>query len=325
MASFLSKRPDPGRSARRRRLLIIGLVAFVAVDIALIALALAPPDTSSSPRSSIGPVEIPSQDTSLSPEPEPPAIVPAVVPTRILTARDDLLAWRATTGPCPDSGATPERTEDAGATWSPTDATGPTGIRALQSIIIEGTAVASMVGHSPDDCSPMFVRTYVAGDNYAEYPAGLADAWFVQPLNRAVVHGPGGDRTSPCANTLALAVRDDSSLAVLCENQTIVTSADGGATWPASVPAAGVMNLAPAASGFVAAAVAQASCAGVAILSVPEGADGASAPAQTGCFPTGATLESLAGNIAVSQAPATLWLWAGDAFVRSGDGGNTWV
>ena len=321
------KRLDPSRELRRRRLFFVGLAIFVAADIALVAFALNPPvperativtAPSVTPEPSAEPVE--------SAEPTPPVtVVAAVAPTRILVARDGSLAWRATTGPCPGMPALPELTVDAGVTWKPTTATGPTGVFSLQTITIESIDVASMVGQSPVDCSPMFVRTFVAGDNYKEFPADLPGAWYVQPLDRTIIHSPSGDFAAPCVNVLAFAAHDANRAAVLCADQTVHLTTDAAQSWPMSALIPGVMNVAPSTRGYVIASVGAPDCAGVELLALSEGGDEATTDVtRTGCLPTAAVPDSLAGNIALSEAAGALWLWAGDMLSRSGDGGATW-
>ena len=326
MARFTGiRRPDPGAVSRRRRLLIGGLVLFLAVDVALVAVALnAPHPTEEASGGTASPTVRATPTPTATSKPKPTvAPVAAVLPTRLIVARDGELAWRAATGACPATSASPELTTNSGATWKPTDATGPTGVRSLQSITIEGREVASMIGQSAADCSTMFVRTYVAGDNYEEYPADLAGVWFVNPLNRAALHSPAGDFSAPCTTVLTLAARDANNAAVLCGDQTVFTTTDAAASWSPAMPVSGALNLAPSAAGYVVAAVGAPGCAGVEILSITEPV---ATPqfTPTGCFPSDVAPASFSGNVALSEAAGTLWLWAGDSLSRSGDGGATW-
>jgi hypothetical protein len=326
MAVTPKNRPDPGRQQTRRRLWMIGLSLFVIADIALVAMALNQPvhlipDALATPVFSPAPSSTPAPTATS----EPPTSLPTVAlvsPSRVLEARDGSLAWRATTGPCPDGTASPERTTDAGVTWKPTNATGPTDVVSVQRITIEGSDVASMVGQVTSDCSPSFIRTYVAGDNYARYPADLAGAWYVHPLNRAVVHSPAGEFSAPCENVVAFATIDATQAAVLCDGQILHVTADAAASWSGAVVVPGAMNLTESASGYLIATVStDPACVGVQLVTLP--VDG-SASAPTGCFPSSADPQSLAGNIAVSDGDGTVWLWAGDSLVRSSDGGAIW-
>ena len=323
------KRPDPSATARRRTLLLVGFALFLVADIALAAVALTGGRTpANTPANTAAPVapQSPSAAPSPSSTPTPTATVPpvaAVLPARIIVAADASLAWRATTGACPATQATPEITTNSGAKWTATNATTPTGIRSLQSIAIEGKRVASMIGQAGQDCSVELVRTFVSGTNYEKYPAALAGAWYVNPLDRASVHTPAGTFPAPCKNVLVLAHRNASSAAMLCDDQKIHTTKDGGATWSGSVSIRGALNLAPSAAGYVVAAVGSDACKGVQVLSIAEPAE--TAATATGCLPTDAPPSTLSGNITLSEGAGTLWLWAGDVLKRSTDGGVSWL
>ena len=324
------KRADPSRAARRRTLLLVGFALFVVADIALAAVALTgartPADT---PANTAAPVAPQSSSAAPSPSSTPTPIptvppVAAVLPTRIIVAADASLAWRATTGACPATQATPEITTNSGAKWTATNATTPTGVRSLQSIAIEGKRVASMIGQAGQDCSVELVRTFVSGTNYEKYPAALAGAWFINPLDRASIHTPAGTFfPAPCKTALVLVHRNASSAAVLCDDQTLHTTKDGGSTWSGSVSIRGALNLAPSAAGYVVAAVGSDACKGVQVLSIAEPAE--TAATATGCLPTDAPPSTLSGNITLSEGAGTLWLWAGDVLKRSTDGGVSWL
>ena len=325
MAVTPKNRPDPGRQLAHRRLWVVGLALFLIADIVLVAMALnrpnpPVPDALMTPTFTSSPP--PSSTPTVEPR-QPLKTVRILNPTRILEARDDALAWRATTGPCSaDVAALPERTVDSGATWKQTNATGATDLVSLQTVTIEGTDVVSMIGQLASDCSTSLIRSYVAGDNYTRVPADLGGAWFVDPLDHAIVHSPAGDFAAPCENVMAFAAMVGERAAVLCDGQTLHVTADAAASWSAAVSVPGAMNLTESAAGYLVATVStDPACVGVQLVTLP--ADGA-APTATGCFPTEAEPTSLAGNIAVSEGAETLWLWAGDAFVRSSDGGTTW-
>ena len=177
-----------------------------------------------------------------------------------------------------------------------------------------------MVGLSGDDCSPQLVRTFVAGDNYAAYPELLSGTWFVNPADRAALRSPSGDFGTPCTQVIALAARDASSAAILCDAGEIFTTTDAAASWSEPVTVRGAVNLSSASNGYVVAAVGNPECVGVEIF----GVDDTGGATPTGCFPLPVEPASLAGDIAVSQAGDTLWLWAGEKVIRSADGGSTW-
>lgn len=331
--------PVDGDAATRRRWLVIaGVTALVLLDVILVVWVLGRPQTSEAgsqepitgaPSSGVtaepdadggetDPDVEPSEDPDGPAAIEPVASGPAA---RILTALDGDVAWRATTGECPAATASPEFSTDGGASWTTTDATGPTGVTALQRIIVSSADVAAMVGAAPDGCEPTLIRTYVAGDNYEDYPAEVAAAWHVDPADRASVNAPGGVVEAPCAAVVAIAAASDAAAAVLCADGTMATTTDAGAAWSTPVAVAGAQAVAPTSGGYVVARLGGTSCTGVGIAVVD--ADGASAT-ESGCLSVSGDLASLAGQIAVSDGDGTLWLWAGEALARSTDRGATW-
>lgn len=316
MALKRRKRLDPRAPARRRAWIYLAVALFLILDIVLVALALnfAHPGT---PRGTVGPIPTFTPQTPTS-TPSATADALAVPSTRVLTALDSTTAWRATTGACPSTPASPELTTDSGATWKKTDATGPTKVTAIQRIIVDGKALATMVGLNQADCTPALIKTFVAGRSYAAYPNDLAGTWFVNPADRSSVHSPAGDFPSPCT-TIALAPRDAKAAAILCDDYTVHMTTDAAVTWSPGVQAPGAVALASSDTGYFAAALARAGCQGVEVSEV-----NASSAGTPGCYPSAANADSLPENVAFSAAADSLWLWAGDSVARSTDNGVTW-
>jgi len=311
----------PQDSSRRRVWIYLAVVAFILADALLISWALGArtADTVTESASPI-PTFTPVQATST---PSPEASVVAIPSTRLLSALDDATAWRATTGECPIASAKPELSTDAGLTWESTDATGDVQVASLQSIQVVNETVVEMVGLSVADCSPQFVRSFVAGDDYADYPALLAGEWYVDPADRSVVHTPAGDETAPCASVVALSARtdEDGAAAVLCSDTNVYTTRDVAETWGSPVQIPGAVNLAVTTMGYVVATIGLPECAGVQLVALSEEAP---LPNPTGCLPVTIPSETLPGNVAVSEAAGTLWVWVSDEIKRSRDEGATW-
>lgn len=320
----------PQRRGERRFWPVLALVAFLVLDAVLVAWALsahraasesepaAVPIVSPQPGETASPGPSPSQPASAPPEADSVAPVPA---NRVLSALDAEVAWRALTGACPETAATPQLTTDGGSSWRDTDATAPTGVTAIQRIVVEAPDVATMVALRGSDCAPTIIRTFVAGDNYEEYPEELAAAWFVDPADRSRVQSPTGTASAPCRSVVALAARDGASALVLCGDGSLAATADGGASWTAAVAAPGVQAIGSASAGFIAAAVGREGCAGIQVLQI----DAASAASSaTGCLPTEIAAAEFAGVVAIAEAASTVWLWAGDLVQRSSDGGASW-
>jgi len=326
--SSTRRKSAASRARARKRYLIAGLAAFLIIDIGLVAFALNRPrvEPEAAPERPVsaaqGETDVPSPTPTAEAAPPATDIPQTLTPTRVLAARDGSLAWRATTGPC-GAPALPELTTDAGATWKATTATGPTGVVSLQSIVIEGQQVASMIGQDAADCSVTLVRTFVSGNDYAEYPADLANNWFIDPLDHARVHSPAGDAAAPCANASSLAARSTAAAAVLCSDGTIFSTSDGATTWN-SVPAPeGIMAVTSAEEGYLYAQVGDDSCAGVQVGYFSAGPAG-SAVVPRACVPNAQTPDALAGNIALAGGESSVWMWAGDVMARSVDGGGIW-
>ncbi|MDY7540921.1 hypothetical protein [Cryobacterium sp. 5B3] len=327
----------PRDTSRRRTGVYVGVVAFVAVDILLIVLALgsnrsAATAETAAPIATFGASSVqPTPAETTAPTPTPVATAtststPAastllpVPPTRLLGAVDAKTAWRAQTGACPTAAATPELTTDSGVTWKKTDATGPTKVTALQRLTVTSESTVEFVGLAKADCAPQFVKTFVTGDNYSSYPDKLAGTWYVDPADRATVQSPGGAKKAPCDAVVTLAVRDTKNAAALCADGRAFSTTDAAATWSASDTLPGTVTLTDTTTGYLAAAVGRSGCAGVQILTLKPSLESA----VSGCYPTPSPAQSLPGNVALSGASGTLWLWAGDALGRSSDGGATW-
>ena len=315
-------------SPARRRWLVGGLAVFLLFDLGLVFFALTATKPVSSAGTVIEPVETIAPADTEPVETAAPAVVEpveteataTVTPTRLLAALDSSTAWRASTGVCPAASAAPELTTDSGATWESFNASIETDASSILAInVIDGTE-ASLVTLDITDCAPQLVSTFVAGDQWRAYPERAAAEWYVDPATPATVHSPSGDAAAPCATVATFAATDDSSAAVLCTDASVFTTTDAGATWSAPVSIPGAAALAATTGGYSVAVVNPAGCVGVSLVTVS--ADGALDAAARACL--AATVNP--GETAISVARGgTLWLWAGDAFARSTDGGQSWA
>lgn len=325
----------PHDTSRRLVWVYVGVVAFVAVDILLVVLALssnhatataktaAPIPTFGSTGLEQTPTASPAATPAATVKPTPTTAAVTflpVPPTRLLDAVDANTAWRAQTGACPETAAAPEVTSDGGATWKKTDASGPTEVTALQRLTATSESVVASVGLARADCAPQFVQTYIGGGNYASYPDKLAATWYVDPADGANVHSPTGTKTAPCDAVVTLAVRDDEHAAALCADGRLFSTSDAAATWSAPVTLPGVTSLTDTTTGYLAAAIGRTECAGVQVLALETSLESI----VSGCYETPAPARSLSGAVAISQDSENLWLWAGSALGRSSDGGFTW-
>jgi hypothetical protein len=321
-----SGRKNRNNSARRRWL-VGGLAVFLLFDAGLVFFAL----TNTKPASSAGTVaEAPTTEPPVD-EPvettEPAVVEPVettatatVTPTRLLSALDASTAWRASTGACPATNANPELTTDSGAIWESFNASIETDASSILAMNVVDNTEVSLVTLDVADCAPQLVSTFVAGNQWKAYPERAAAEWYLDPATPATVHSPSGDAAAPCTTVATLAATDDSSAAVLCADASVFTTQDAGATWSAPTSVPGAAALAATTDGYEVAVANPVGCVGVSLVKVS--ADGVLDATARACL--AATVNP--GETAVSAVEdGTLWLWAGDAFARSTDGGASWV
>ena len=329
MAAPKYKRHVPTDGSQRRLITYVAVSLFVLVDLALIGWALnSTRGAPAAPQAEDLPVATtPQLAPTETPTPEPTAAAPtftlaeAVAPTRIITALSATTAWRAQTGPCPVTAAEPEYTLDGGVTWTTTDATGPTGVTAIQSITVEADGIASMVALDGTDCAPQFVKTFVAGDNYRAYDDQLENNWYVNPDEPLTVVGPTGAADSPCGQVVSLAPTSQTAAAVLCSDQTVFMTDSGGADWIGPVSAPSTVGISASVAGYRLASVGHVDCAGIRLGMLLRGQ---SAVDVTGCLQSETITADSAAGTAVSEADGAVWVWTQDQVSRTMDGGATW-
>lgn len=317
MASNRAPVRRPRGEGLPRRWWIVLLVLFLVFDIILVVLAL----NSDRAPSSAGrqtPIAAPSPapSDSVAPSPSQAATAPiAPVQRRLLSAVSADIAWRGDIGVCPDGPSALEYTADGGSTWKTVDPGPETGANTVLRLIPADASQANAVTLNAD-CSPQLVGTFVAGDAWEDYSSDLGSYWYVDPADRATVHSPVGPLAAPCDSVVALATRS-SEAAVLCADQRIFETTAGGTEWSTAVPITGAVALTGFNEGYVVAVVGQSSCAGTSVIVMA-----AEGPGEArGCLGEAPP----AGEVAVAAAEdGTLWVWSGENFERSTDGGMTW-
>ncbi|RUR01236.1 hypothetical protein [Labedella endophytica] len=318
------RRHSPAREARKRWLAVIGIALFIAVDILLVVLAL---QSTSARDNGSTPAVVPTSSESSRPTPTAsptptdaaPSSVTAVPPTRILAALDASVAWRATTGSCPDTAVAPELTIDGGATWSSADLTGLTGVTALQRILVTDADTATFLG-SGAECDPAVARTFVGGADFAEYPDQLEGSWYLSPVGGSTVHAPGGDVAAPCDATVTVAPLGDDTAAVLCSDSSLHVTTDAGASWSTLDELPGAVALTDSADGFLVASAGSAGCAGVELTLI--GVDDDRTPVD--CVESSIPAGDLAGSTAIDWTDGAIWVWVDDRLLISTDDGGSW-
>lgn len=312
------------REARKHWLAIIGIILFLAVDVLLVVLALrstSPRDNgSASPSEPLPAASSPAATPTATPTPSATSAISPTAPTRILTALDASVAWRATTGACPSAVASPELTTDGGGTWSVTDLTTTTGVLALQRIVVTDPDTATFLG-AADDCTADAARTFVAGADFAAAPDQLDGTWYLAPVGGATVHAPGGDVAAPCASAISIAPSDDSQAGVLCGDGSVHLTADAGGTWTAVEAPEGTVALTGTSDGVLVASVGLAQCAGVQLTTISLTDD--SAPLA--CVESSEPASDLVGSTAIDWTDDSIWIWVDDRLLISTDEGATWT
>ncbi|QYF73730.1 hypothetical protein [Cryobacterium sp. PAMC25264] len=194
----------------------------------------------------------------------------------------------------------------------------------MQQLNVVTESLVELVGLSAADCTPQFVRSFVAGADYSDYPSQLASEWYIDPADRSIVHSPAGTQAASCSTVVALAARADEeedSAAVLCDDTQVFTTGDSGTTWASPIQVSGAVNIAVTPMGYIVATVGLPDCKGVqlAVLTTEQ-----QSVQQTGCLAVDLPTEIMQDNVAISEAGGTVWVWAGDSVQRSIDWGRTW-
>lgn len=228
------------------------------------------------------------------------------MPTRILAAGEEQgHVLRAQTDVCGAGTNLVEVSFDSGASWQSFPVTDAQGV-ALQSIDA-GNASILYATYLDSNCEPQFSRSFVGGTEWAP-EIDLAGRWYI-----------GAEQTFGAEQPPCTAVGFSSSGArgiVLCDDASVAVSEDAGTTWsaPIDVPNAAAVGL--SVDGFVIASVDEDECTGAQTRLLQNGQLGD----PGGCVE--GSIEE--GGVAVGGNATDLYLWAGDAFVRSTDGGATW-
>jgi len=314
-------------SGRRWRWWAIGIVAFLAVDVALVWWALAATSRSAAetaeplPLSAFAPAPTPKPATARAvstptPTPTPEPLVLESM-ARQLQPIDGSRAWRSASTACAGP-STIEWTEDGGASWTAWSA-GDDVAGILGIVSYDDASVVGIVAMLGGDCRAEYRMSYTAGEFWGAYPDEQPEFALVDPASRAAVLTSAGPITSPCGEISELA-ETPAGLAVLCTSTALtVTSPDLASSMPVALEGQAVA-VTQAGDGYLVAARRDPGCAGGLELS-RVGVDGSVAPAV--CLPGFA--DETAPVTLAAAADGTLWLWAGDRVGVSGDGGASWA
>lgn len=314
-----AKRPNH-RASGTRPIIVIGLALLAIATLLLAAAAmLQGRDTEPSEPRYTPTATAPSEDAPAEPEaeptPEPPAPVEFVSPAmqRLLAVgTDGEHVLRAMVGQCPSPEGWLEVSFDAGLSWESGRAEVVEATALLQ-LDLSDPAVTRFVSLDTE-CAPQAARSFVGGTSWQA--ADLVEApWRLDPASSSTVHTPLGERALPC-DAVALSSSGGRAVA-LCANSSVTMSEDSGDTWAAPVAAPSAVSVGVTTDAFVVASGGEPDCAGVRTRTLA----GSELSAPGACV---GGADGRDGQIAVTGGPAAWFLWAGDAFLASSDGGATW-
>ncbi|MEL4320070.1 hypothetical protein WJX64_13725 [Leifsonia sp. YIM 134122] len=318
MARRVPGRTDRSSGERSRPLWIVGIAALALVVIVLVYLALtqnrnAPDGAAVSTPASLVPVD--RATPTVEPSAEPVAVV--TPPARIMAAVDGERAYRAGVGSCPGDQPIVQATDDGGASWSDFTVTVEPAAASVRTILPGSGDYVALVSADAASCTPLFARSYVAGEEW-EAADEVDTTWHLSQDATSVV-APGGAASQPCDQPVQVAATSDTAAAVLCASSTVMTTTDAGGSWSEPLSVTGAAAVAPGGDGYLIVISRQNGCDGAQVSSTPvEGGTEATQPST--CVESGAAPQ----DNAVAQGGDTIWLWSGDAFARSTDGGLTW-
>lgn len=308
--------PRPNHEPFPKWLALTLLSGLLVVTLIVVALAVSStrgesPNAGTVPSTS-QPDPEPEEDPEPEPEPEAPAYAAPAMQRLLSTGSAASQVLRALAGTCPDPAGSLEVSFDGGSTWLAGVTASVDARRLLQLDATGGDFVRMVVLDA--DCAPQIARSFVGGTSW-ELDPDPGPVWYIDPGDAAVVHAPAGAQTLPC-QAVGLSTQASRG-AVLCSDSTVLQSESGGAAWsaPVAVPNGAAVGVAP--EGIVVASLDEPDCVGMRTRLLAGGELGS----------PGACLEvsrAEGGQAAVVGAAGVWYLWAGEAFARSTDLGQTW-
>ena len=305
---------------------VVGLAAFLAIDVVLVALAMGSThgagSGAASTASPVGATVSTTAATASAPTtagsttPGSGSVVRVdVAPVSVgLFALDQTTAVRFTVGSCGKGGSAVEVTQDGGATWTsrpaPFEAVVRLRIRPDKSIFAVGA-------DKSDGCVPA-IRRAVRLDGQWGGATRAAGVWFRDPRGAQTVGLPVGGTGKPCSGG---SVTDlsmiDAGATALCDTGEVLVSQTGSQWQSAGSVAGGLAVAVDNKSQPYAVATGIAACRGLAVVrpAAPATVIGCVAMDLSGVTP---------GSIALSVASDSGWLRVGSKVYRSDAALSTW-
>lgn len=212
----------------RRWLTVLAVIAFVAVDVALVVLAVrhtqGDPDSDTVPTltsPSTPTTKPPTTNTTTPNEPAPGGAV-------MLALAQDGSVLRATGGACADGEpATLELATDGGAFTDVSPDQPPTQVLAAAA----GSATVLRVVGTDRRCTPVVYRSVDAGETWTQ-SSDTTGTWHLLPNGGTTVHAPEREVDVGCTVT-SLSPVSESNARALCDDGFVMGTADGGRDWVA--------------------------------------------------------------------------------------------
>ena len=296
---------------------MVGLAAFLVVDVLLVAFAIS---STRQPVDQGGTTIDPGVVSTSAPTTTRTTSAPAtpsvkVVPlTRGLVAFDKDTAFRFTNGSCTSGGSKLELTRNGGQSWGPRSVP----YDAIVRVRVRPDGSAFVVGaDAKTDCVPAIRQAAALAADFGDSVA-VSDAWFRDPRDPTAVGVPTGGTAKPCASdqVVDLAVVD-SGAAALCSDGRVQVSASGG-RWETSATVEGALALALNAKARAYVVVPRAdSCDGLAVV------DAAKPTQAVGCAAADVA-KVKPGTVALSVTSAAGWLGVGDTVYLAAGNLSTW-
>lgn len=310
-----AKRPDHGPRSRALTIMLIALLAIAAFSLTILAVLAQRPGEA--PRQPEQPPMFETPQTAPPPATEEPpaeALPPAAVaPQRVLAVGAEpghLL--RSTAGACGADPSAMQVSFDQGESWDDASLNDLPGAIVRQVDASDG-AIARLA-YLDEACALQFARSYVGGTDWEPDTAAGASLWYIGHDPSAEVQAPAGAAALPCT---AVAISGAGSRGIaLCDDASVTVSENSGETWTAPLPVPGAAAVGLTSDAFVVASAGEAECTGVRTRTL----------AGNTLSEPGACLDAAAhpGQLAVAADTGFLYLWAGESFARSNDGGQTW-
>lgn len=315
----------------RNSLIAVGILAFLAIDVLLVALALGrsgdvpAAETSADPAAWLEEsaaeedLEADSEEDDSSPPDESVESTPEAEEldsleqstSRLLSVVNSTVAWRAEGGVCDETGQV-ELTIDGGQTWGSTypgalELGAPLWISAADYQAVQAAIATG------DDCAETGYATTDSGAIWTQEGDALEDAVFIEPGDRSRISVAGQSLEGPCEHLVDVAVGGD-VISVVCEDGKLWTAQSDAAQsdaaeWSESMSEGAVAVAASEQTQL--AAVESSQCGGMVLMSFGE-----DSIENRACIP-----EPVDNPVGVDLAGESVWVWVGDALLISSDDG----